>query len=159
CWSRRRWPFPSPATQRASAPTACASSARWRAPRTPHCARCTSGSGRTRRPSPASWSRCCVCRRRERGLALLGAVAALAGLSLVAAAVATTAVRDQRRTREALATLQADALVRSGVTTAAALLSDWAALEQPDTLRAPWTVHLPPQALGAGSVTAEVVDE
>jgi general secretion pathway protein K len=100
-----------------------------------------------------------MCRRHERGMALLGAVTALAGLVIVATALAHTATRSQQRTGAALATLQADALVRSAVATASVLLGEHDLVADTDTLRSPWAMPLGPQALGAGRVEAVVEDE
>lgn len=98
-------------------------------------------------------------RRADRGMALLGAVTALAGLVVVATALAHTATRTQQRTSAALATLQADALVRSAVATASVLLGEHDLVADTDTLRSPWALPLGPQALGAGRVEAVVEDE
>lgn len=100
-----------------------------------------------------------MCRRRERGMALLGVVTALAALVVVATGLAHTAVREQQRTSGALATLQADALLRSAVATATVLLGEHDLLGGTDTLRSPWALPLGRQALGAGWVGAVVEDE
>jgi len=65
-----------------------------------------------------------VSRRRERGLALVAAVSALAVLGVLALGLAHTSVVDQHLARNALAALQADALARSGVAAAAVLLRE-----------------------------------
>ncbi|HEV7735523.1 MAG TPA: hypothetical protein VGR62_25335 [Candidatus Binatia bacterium] len=100
-----------------------------------------------------------MSRRHERGMALLGVVTALAALVVVATGIAHTAVREQQRTTGALATLQADALVRSAVATASVLLGEHDLLGGTDTLRSPWALPLGRQALGAGWVEAVVEDE
>jgi len=100
-----------------------------------------------------------VCRRRERGFALLGAVMALSALSLVAMGLATAAAVDRRRTADAMEGLQADALVRSAVATASVLLAEQAHLGEPDTLRAPWAHRFGRQAVGPGWVEVTVEDE
>jgi general secretion pathway protein K len=98
-----------------------------------------------------------VSRRRERGVALFAAVSALAVLSVVAVGLARTTIVDQRLTTNALAALQADALARSGVAIAAALVDETSGL--PDTLRSPWARSTGPQALGSGWVEVRVEDE
>lgn len=100
-----------------------------------------------------------MCRRRERGAALVGATAALAALVVVALGVLHGTLRAERRTSTALATLQADALARSAAATAAALLADWTALDQPDDVHAPWAQPIAPQTLGGGRVEVVVEDE
>lgn len=100
-----------------------------------------------------------MCRPRESGMALLGAVTALAALVVVATALAHTATRSQQRTAAALATLQADALARSAVATASVLLGEHDLVADTDTLRSPWAMPIGPQALGAGRVEAVVEDE
>lgn len=100
-----------------------------------------------------------MCRRRERGVALLAATAALAVLSVLTLAMARTVTVEQRLVGHTVAAAQANALLRSGVTTAAVLLSDWAALGLPDTLDAPWAEPRGRQHLGAGWVEVRVEDE
>jgi general secretion pathway protein K len=100
-----------------------------------------------------------VSRRAERGAALVAVTAALAALVVVALGVVHGTLRAQRRTSAALATLQADALARSAAATAAALLADWTALDQPDDAHAPWARPIPPQTLGGGRVEVVVEDE
>jgi general secretion pathway protein K len=100
-----------------------------------------------------------VSRRRERGIALLGVVVALSALALVATGLATTATIDRRRTADALESLQADALARSAVTTAAVLLGDQARSGEPDSPRAPWAHPLGRQTIGPGWVEVTVEDE
>jgi general secretion pathway protein K len=100
-----------------------------------------------------------VSHRRERGIALLGVVIALAALVLVATGVATTATLDRRRTADALETLQADALARSAVTTAAALLGEQARSGEPDSPRAAWARPFGRQTIGPGWVEVTVEDE
>jgi general secretion pathway protein K len=100
-----------------------------------------------------------VCRRRERGIALLGVVVALTALALVATGLATTATVDRRRTADALESLQADALARSAVATAAVLLGEHARTGEPDTARAAWARPLGRQVVGPGWVEVTVEDE
>jgi len=100
-----------------------------------------------------------VCRRRERGVALLTATIALAVLGVLTLGLARTVTVEQRLVGHTVAAAQADALLRSGVTTAGVLLSDWAALGLPDTLRAPWATPIGRQHLGAGWVLVRVEDE
>ncbi len=100
-----------------------------------------------------------MCRRGERGIALLGVVVAVAALALVATGVATTATVDRRRTADALESLQADALARSAVTTAAVLLGDQARTGEEDTPRASWARPLGRQTIGPGWVEVTVEDE
>jgi general secretion pathway protein K len=100
-----------------------------------------------------------VSRRRERGIALLGVVAALTALALVATGLATTATVDRRRTAGALESLQADALARSAVTTAAVLLGEQARTGEPDTSRAAWARPLGRRPAGPGWVEVTVEDE
>jgi general secretion pathway protein K len=98
-----------------------------------------------------------VCRRHERGVALFAAVSALAVLSVVAVSLARTTIVDQRLTTNALAALQAEALARSGVAVASALVGETGG--SPDTLRSPWARSAGPQTLGAGWVEVHVEDE
>jgi general secretion pathway protein K len=100
-----------------------------------------------------------VCRRRERGVALLAATAALAVLAVLATGLAHTAAVDRHLARHALAALQADALVRSGVAAAAVVLHESRTGGAPDTLSAPWAEDSGRQPLGAGWVAVRVEDE
>jgi general secretion pathway protein K len=100
-----------------------------------------------------------VSRRRERGVALLGVVVALLALALVASGLATTAAVDRHRTAVALESLQADALARSAVATAAVLLNDEARRGEPDSPRAAWAHGLGRHAIGPGWVEVVVEDE
>jgi len=100
-----------------------------------------------------------VSRRRERGLALVAAVSALAVLGVLALGLAHTSVVDQHLARNALAALQADALARSGVAAAAVLLREANAAGGSDTLGAPWARESGRQALGAGWVEVRIEDE
>ena len=90
---------------------------------------------------------------------LLGAVAALGALALVATTLATTAAVDRRRTADALESLQADALARSAVVTAAVLLGEQAKLDEPDTARSAWARPVARQQIGPGWVEVTVEDE
>ncbi len=96
---------------------------------------------------------------RERGVALLAATVALALLSVLATGLAYTSAVDQRLARNMLATLQADALVRSGVAAAAVVLREAGATDAPDTLLAPWAQGSGRQPLGAGWVEVAIEDE
>lgn len=98
-----------------------------------------------------------MCRRRERGVALVAAVGGLAVLSALAVGFAYTAVVDQHLARNAVAAVQADALARSGVAAAAVVLRERG--DGPDTLAAPWARGSGRQPLGAGWVAARVEDE
>ena len=100
-----------------------------------------------------------MSRPRERGVVLLAAVTALAVMTVLALGLARSAVLDQRTTGDALATLQADALLRSGVAAAAVVLGEAGAADAPDTLRAPWLQPTGHHALGAGWVDVELEDE
>jgi general secretion pathway protein K len=100
-----------------------------------------------------------MSRRRERGVVLLGAVAALGALALVATGLATTAAVDRRRTADALESLQADALARSAVVTAAVLLGEQALTGEQDSLRAAWARPVARQEIGPGWVEVTVEDE
>lgn len=84
---------------------------------------------------------------------------ALAALALVATGLATTATLDRRRTADALASLQADALARSAVTTAAVLLGEQTRTGEPDSPRAAWARPLGRQTIGPGWVEVTVEDE
>src|SRR5262245_66688350 len=110
-------------------------------------------------PHRASCGRSSMSRRRERGVVLLGAVAALGALALVATGVATTAAIDRRRTADALESLQADALARSAVTTAAVLLGDQARSGEPDSPRSPWAHPLGRQTIGPGWGQVTLADD
>jgi len=90
---------------------------------------------------------------------LLGAVAALGALALVATTLATAAAVDRRRTADALESLQADALARSAVVTAAVLLGEQAKLDEPDTARSAWARPVARQQIGPGWVEVTVEDE
>lgn len=100
-----------------------------------------------------------MSRRDERGLALLAVVAALGVVMAAALGLAATAAREVRRTGDTLAGLQADALVRSGVATAASLLAEPGLRDQPDTLRALWARPTGRHTLGTGWVEVDVEDE
>lgn len=100
-----------------------------------------------------------MSRPGEGGIALLGVVAALAALALVASGLATTAAVDRRRTANALEGLQADALARSAVATAAVLLVDQGRTGEPDSPRAAWARPLGRQTVGPGWVEVTVEDE
>ena len=90
-------------------------------------------------------------------MVLLAATVALGAMSLLAVGLARTSLVDQRLTQHALAALQADALVRSGVAVASVALFELG--DAPDTLRTPWAVGSGRQALGAGWVEVTVEDE
>jgi general secretion pathway protein K len=100
-----------------------------------------------------------VSRRRERGVALLAAVTALAALTVLALGLASTAAVDRRLARNAVAAAQADALLRSAVAAAAVVLGEAAAGGAPDALASPWLQPSGRQPLGAGWVAARVEDE
>ena len=100
-----------------------------------------------------------MSRHRERGVALVAAAVALALLSALATSLAWTSTIDQRLARNALAALQADALVRSGVAAAAVVLREASAAGLLDTLRAPWAQPSGAQPLGAGTVEVTIEDE
>jgi general secretion pathway protein K len=100
-----------------------------------------------------------MSRRRERGVVLLGAVAALGALALVATGLATTAAVDRRRTADALESLQADALARSAVVTAAVLLGEEARTDEQDSPRSAWARPIARQQIGPGWVEVSVEDE
>lgn len=90
-------------------------------------------------------------------MALLAAVVALATLTGLAVGLAYTSAVDQHLTRNALAALQADALARSGVAVATALLAERGdAADGPD---AAWARGSGRQPLGAGWVSVAVEDE
>ena len=95
--------------------------------------------------------------RRDRGVAILATVVALALLTVLATALARTSAVDAHLARTALASLQADALARSGVAAATALLGT--AAPAVDSLHAPWARDVGPQPLGAGVVRISVEDE
>ena len=98
-----------------------------------------------------------MSRRPERGVALLAATVALGAMSLLAVGLARTSLVDQRLTQHALAALQADALLRSGVAVASVALFELG--DAPDTLRTPWAEGSGPQPLGAGWVEMKLEDE
>jgi type II secretory pathway component PulK len=93
------------------------------------------------------------------GVALVAAVVALGTMSLLAVGLAYTSVVDQRLTQNALAALQAEALVRSGVTAAVVLLDERGDAVEPDTLHSSWARDIGAQPLGAGRVEVRVEDE
>jgi general secretion pathway protein K len=86
-------------------------------------------------------------------------VAALATLTVLATGLAFTSAVDQHLARNALAALQADALVRSGVAAAAVVLREHGSSEAVDTLRSPWALGSGRQPLGAGWVEVRIEDE
>jgi general secretion pathway protein K len=100
-----------------------------------------------------------VCRRGERGVVLVAAVAALALMSVLALGLAETSALDARLGEKSLAALQAQALARSGVAVAAVVLAETDAAGGPDTLGAPWAVDVGRQPLGPGWVEVHVEDE
>src|SRR2546428_5759011 len=59
-------------------------------------------------------------------------------MSVLALGLAETTVLDEHLAEKSLATLQADALARSGVAVAAVVLAETGAAGAPDTLGAPW---------------------
>lgn len=93
--------------------------------------------------------------RRERGVALVTAVAALAILTVFATSLARTSLTEQRLAHHALGALQAEALARSGVSAAAVWLDERP--DGPDWLGAPWGSGRQP--LGDGWVDVQVEDE
>src|SRR5262249_44349994 len=101
-------------------------------PRRRRCARSASGSIPHAVRCASSW-RSCVSRRRERGVALVAAVTALALMTAIAVAVARTTAVDQRLARDALLAIQADALARSGIAVATVALQVMKAGGSPDT--------------------------
>lgn len=98
-----------------------------------------------------------MCVRRSRGMALLGTVVALAVMTILATSLARTSAVDARLARTALATMQADALARSGVAAATALLAG--NVTRVDSFHAPWARDAGPQPLGTGVVRVRVEDE
>lgn len=96
-------------------------------------------------------------RKVERGVALVATVGAMALLSFLVLALAQTAATAQSRTARALAGLQAEALARSGIVAARALLA--VRPDEADTLVSPWIRPSGPQALGAGQVEVTIEDE
>jgi general secretion pathway protein K len=96
-----------------------------------------------------------VCPRRDRGVALVAATAALAILTVLATSLARTSLTEQRLARHALAALQAEALARSGVAAAAVWLDQRP--DGPDSLAAPWGSGRQP--LGPGWVDVRIEDE
>jgi len=98
-----------------------------------------------------------VSARRDRGVAMLATVVALAVLTVLATALARTSAVDSHLARTALAALQADALARSGIAAATALLGT--GTPGVDSLHAPWARDVGPQPLGAGVVRIRVEDE
>lgn len=100
-----------------------------------------------------------MSRANESGIALAGAVTGMAALAVVAVGLARRATFDQRRTAAAVAGMRADALLRSGVSTAAALLGDHRSLGLPDSPHAPWAADFGRQPVGDGWVTLRVEDE
>jgi general secretion pathway protein K len=98
-------------------------------------------------------------RPSERAVALVAATMALAVLSVVAVALATTATTGDRLASNAAAVVQAEALARSGVAGARAALLDASRVDAADTLRAPWLRPLAPQAIGEGVVRITIEDE
>jgi general secretion pathway protein K len=100
-----------------------------------------------------------VCRRPERGVALLAAVVALATMTVLATGLAHTSAVDRHLAANALAALQADALARSGVAVAAVVLAETGSDDAIDTLAAPWARPSGRQPLGAGWVEVTVEDE
>lgn len=100
-----------------------------------------------------------MSRRRDAGVALVAAVGALALMTAMAVRLAHTTVLDQRRADDALASLQADALARSGIAVAAVVLAETNAADGPDTLHSPWALDAGRQPLGAGWVEVGIDDE
>jgi type II secretory pathway component PulK len=96
--------------------------------------------------------------RSARGAALLAAVAGTAVVATIAAGVGRWALADARQALRTADGLQADALVRSGVTTAAVLLEERAAGREPDLLGPPLAPHEVRFALGGGTVVVAIED-
>ena len=97
--------------------------------------------------------------RPSRGAALVSTVAVLAMLTALASGLAYTSLVDQRLARNTLDALAAEALARSGVTIAAAILTESAVQEIPDSLAAPWATPMGRQPLGNGWVEVRIEDE
>jgi len=100
-----------------------------------------------------------VSRANERGVALLAAVSALSVLVVLATGLAWTTVVDQHLARHALAALEADALLRSGVAAAAVVLDERGDDDAPDAPTAPWLADSGRQPLGRGWVQVRLEDE
>src|SRR5213080_914216 len=149
CSPRQRCGHPNRAMSRASGPARSTTCATRHRPHIRGSARCTSGCP-GRRVRRASWWRWYVSRRRERGVALLAAVAGLAVLGVLAVGLAHTSAVDQHLARNALA--------RSGVAAAAVFLTE----RDPDAIdwpHAPWAQGSGRQPLGAGWLEVTVEDE
>ena len=95
--------------------------------------------------------------RRDRGVALLATVVALAVMTVLATALARTSIVDAHLARTAMATLQSDALARSGVAVTTALLARGTTAV--DSFHSAWAGVADPQPLGAGTVRIRVEDE
>src|SRR3989442_8732214 len=80
-------------------------------------------------------------------------------MSVLALGLAETTVLDERLAEKSLATLQSDALARSGVAVAAVALAETGAAGAPHTLGAPWAVDVGPQPLGPRWGEGHVEDE
>jgi len=100
-----------------------------------------------------------VCRSCERGVALVAAAAGLALLSILATGLAYTAVLAHHLARNALAAVQADALLRSGVAAAAVVLRETSVRGMVDSEHSPWATGSGRHPLGAGWIEARVEDE
>lgn len=100
-----------------------------------------------------------MSRPAERGVALVAAAATLAVMTVLATGLAYTTAVDQHLTRHAIAALQADALVRSGVAAAAVVLEERGDDDAPDALGSPWLADSGRQPLGAGTVRVRLEDE
>jgi general secretion pathway protein K len=85
-------------------------------------------------------------------------VAGTALVATIAAGVGRWALAGSRQALRTADGLQADALVRSGVTTAAVLLEERAAVREPDLLGAPLLPHEVRFALGGGTVVVTIED-
>lgn len=99
-------------------------------------------------------------RRRvfTRGAALLAAVAGTAVVATIAAGVGRWALAGSRQALRTADVLQADALVRSGVTVAGVLLEERAAMREADVLGPPLLPHEVRFSLGGGTVVTEIED-
>jgi len=93
-----------------------------------------------------------------RGAALLAAVAGTAVVATIAAGVGRWALAGSRQALRTADVLQANALVRSGVTLAGVILEERAATGEPDVLGPPLLPHEVRFTLGGGAVEMEIED-
>lgn len=98
-------------------------------------------------------------RTSERGAALVTVMLAITLLTVIVVEFAYSTQIDQHLAYNALRSLQATYLARSGINFALVVLKDDAKTSGIDTLGEDWACTLPPLPAGGGAVTVRITDE